>query len=138
MSAEVEGVGAPTPISRDEKLRRAWTIQVVGGETDLSLADWLYLHGHSTVRPARHIPPRMEDENGLVDGVFIFHDVRMAGVTLEVVPMTTGNVEFTIEVDGKDGHYTTIHHLDRMDLVRALLHDFHYSPERGGPADDQD
>lgn len=130
------GVEAPTPLPKEERMRRAWTIQVVGGDTDLSFAEWMYLHGHSNERPARHIPPRMVDDNGLVDGVFIFHDANTSGVTLEVVPMSTGNIEFTIEVDGKDGHFTTLHHLDRADLIRAVLHDFHYSPERGGPADD--
>lgn len=136
ISREAEGVEAPTPLPKEERMRRAWTIQVVGGDTDLSFAEWMYLHGHSNERPARHIPPRMVDDNGLVDGVFIFHDANTSGVTLEVVPMSTGNIEFTIEVDGKDGHFTTLHHLDRADLIRAVLHDFHYSPERGGPADD--
>lgn len=121
------------PIHQEE-LRRAWTVQVVAGDTDLSLADWLHLHGPSKVRPARHIPPYM-NETG--DGVFIFHDVHIHGCELEVVPQASGNVELTVSLDG-DGYFTTLSHLDRADLIRALLHDFHYSPERGGPHDTQD
>lgn len=124
-------IGTPTPLEYQERLRRAWTIQVVGGDTDLSLADWLYLHGHSKVRPARHTPPDLDPENG----TFTFHDVHITGCTLEVVPQLSGNVEITVAY-GDDGHFTTLHHLDRADLIRALLHDFHYSPERGGPNDD--
>lgn len=126
------GVEPPTPLSRSEKLRRAWTVQVVGGDTDLSLADWLYLHGHSNQRPARHTPPVMNEE----DGIFWFHDVHIEGAMLEVVPQTTGNVELTINYGPDDGYMLTLSHLDRADLIRALLHDFHYSPERGGPNDE--
>lgn len=79
----------------------------------------------------------MEDERGIVDGVFTFFDVHLGEYyTLEVVPQTTGNVEITIgsaEVD--DGRMFTLSQLDRADLIRALLHDFHYSPEKGGPND---
>lgn len=83
-------------------------------------------------RPARHTPPRMEDENGLVDGVFRFYGTHSdLGGYMEVIPMTTGNVEFEV-----GDTIFNLSHLDRMDLVRALLHDFHYSPERGGPNDD--
>jgi hypothetical protein len=130
---EFMGVEAPTP-TMEERQRRAWTVQVVAGDTDLSLADWLHLHGLSKVRPGRHTPPYLNEND---DGVFTFHDVHITGCTLEVVPQQSGNVEITVDFDG-DGYFTTLHHLDRMDLVRALLHDFHYSPERGGPNDDQD
>ena len=135
------GVEAPTPrreVSKEEAIRRAWTIHVVGGSTDLSFAEWKYLHGHSNERPARHTPPRMEDDNGLVDGVFVFHGTHSdLGGQMEVVPMTTGNVEFTISSDDsqQDGLVFNLSHLDRADMLRALLHDFHYSPERGGPND---
>jgi hypothetical protein len=114
-----------------EELRRAWTIQVVGGDTDLSLADWLHLHGHSSHRPARHTPPDLDHEGG----VFTFNDVFITGNTMEVVPQLSGNVEFTLDYDG-DGHLFSLHHLDVADLLRAALHNFHYSPERGGPQDD--
>lgn len=85
----------------------------------------------------RHKPPRMEDERGMVDGVFEFYDVDYYAAvplsntaSMEVVPQTTGNVEITL------GDSTfTLSHLDRADLIRALLHDFHYSPEKDGPHD---
>lgn len=141
ISREAEGVEAPTPLPKEERMRRAWTIQVVGGDTDLSFAEWKYLHGHSNERPARHKPPRMEDDNGLVDGVFEFYDVDYYNphpdltctASMEVVPMTTGNVEFTV-----GDTLFTLSHLDRADMLRALLHDFHYSREIGGPGDDDD
>jgi hypothetical protein len=85
-----------------------------------------------------HTPPRMENANGLTDGVFTFHDTHIQGATLEVVPQTTGNVEISITYGPDDGYLFTLHHLDRADLLRALLHDFHYSPERGGPHDETD
>ena len=84
--------------------------------------------------PPLHVPPIMNDNE---DGIFLFHDRHHgAGYTMEVVPQTTGNVEITIEEPGGEGHLFTLSHLDRADLLRALLHDFHYSPERGGPNDD--
>lgn len=66
------------------------------------------------------------------DGVFRFYGTHSGlGGQMEVVPVDTGNVEFTV------GHRIfSLSHLDRADLIRALLHDFHYSPERGGPNDD--
>jgi hypothetical protein len=87
----------------------------------------------------RHTPPRMEDERGLTDGVFIFHGTHSdLGGQMEVVPMVSGNVEFTISSDAsqQDGLVFSLSHLDRLDLVRALLHDLHYSPETGGPDND--
>lgn len=131
LSRRAEGVVTPTPDSETMK-RRAWAVQVVAGETDTSFQEWKYLHGHSNERPPRHTPPYMNDDD---NGVFTFHDVHITGCTLEVVPQESGNVEITVDYNG-DGHFATLHHLDRMDLVRALLHDFHYSPERGGPNDD--
>lgn len=90
-------------------------------------------------QPTLHTPPRMEDERGLTDGVFIFHGTHSdLGGQMEVVPMTTGNVEFTISPSGNTdyGIVFNLSHLDRLDLIRALLHDFHYSPETGGPDND--
>lgn len=137
-----EGVGGSTPLPKEERMRRAWTIQVVGGDTDLSFAEWKYLHGHSNERPARHTPPRMEDPlTGGPDGVFIFYGTHSdLGGQLEVVPMSTGNVEFTISDDESQqgGLVFSLSHLDRADMLRALLHDFHYSREIGGPGDDDD
>ena len=93
--------------------------------------DCLRLLRGSNPRPL-HAPPRMEDENGLTDGVFIFYDIHETDLwNMEVVPQVTGNVEITI-----GEQLFTLSHLDRADMIRALLHDFHYSPERGGPADD--
>lgn len=141
ISREAEGVEAPTPLPKEERMRRAWSIQVVGGDTDLSFAEWKYLHGHSNERPARHTPPRMEDDNGLVDGTFIFYGTHSdLGGELEVVPMQSGNVEFTISsADAANGGLVfNLSHLDRADMLRALLHDFHYSREIGGPGDDDD
>lgn len=90
--------------------------------------------GGLEAQPPRHTPPLM-NENG--DGIFLFHDVHLgAGYTLEVVPQVSGNVEITIEDAAMNGHLFTLSHLDRADLLRALLHDFHYSPERGGPHDE--
>lgn len=118
--------------------RRQWTVECVAGDTDLGLLDWLREKlgvGGST---PRHKPPRMEDERGMVDGVFEFYDVDYYAAvplsntaSMEVVPQTTGNVEITL----CDSTFT-LSHLDRADLIRALLHDFHYSTERGGPNDD--
>lgn len=91
------------------------------------------MNGGSEPRP-RHTPPRMVDENGLTDGVFTFYDTHETdNWTMEVVPQTTGNVEITI---GES--LFTLNHLDRADMLRALLHDFHYSPERGGPDGETD
>jgi hypothetical protein len=80
--------------------------------------------------PQLHTPPNMDDNE---DGVFTFYDaVEGSDWYMQVVPMPVGgNVEFTV-----GEQLFTLSHLDRADLIRALLHDFHYSPERGGPADD--
>lgn len=121
----------PLPTPR-EKMRRDWTVAAVGGDTDLGFEDWA--KGVGTPTPF-HKPPRMEDDNGLVDGVFTFHDVHLTGNEMEVVPQQSGNVEITIG-DESEGKMFTLSHLDRADMLRALLHDFHYSPERGGPSDD--
>jgi hypothetical protein len=129
-----------TPVSQEERMRdqrRQWTIEAAAGDTDLGLIDWLKEKlGVGAPTPHKlHTPPRMEGVDGVIDGVFIFHDRFIEGNTLEVVPQSTGNVELTIEYDGS-ARFLTLHHSDRADLLRALLHDFHYSPERGGPADD--
>lgn len=129
------------PLDEQELAFRRWAVAVVGGETVLSFADFRSVERGVGVPTHLRKPPRMEDSNGLVDGVFIFYDVdhnhpdeRFRNeYDLEVVPQNTGNVEVTCA-----GTVITIAHSDRMDLVRALLHDFHYSPERGGPNDDQD
>ena len=144
------------PLDEREEAFRRWAIAVVGGETVLSYADWCHLErnpGTTRVIPLTlaeynaagvgtptplHVPPRMEDERGMTDGVFVFTDVHLGeGYTLEVVPQLSGNVEITISKpeDGtpEDGHLFTLSHCDRADLFRALLHEFHYSPERGGP-----
>lgn len=183
-------------VSPQEQMRRKWTVAVVGGDTNLSFADWSRttnpsrgdtfhmattenwarpmcgatlskwvspspVHDERRVNcpdclnllsrlaekegqgvggptPQLHTPPRMEDDNGLTDGVFIFHGTHSdLGGQMEVVPMTTGNVEFTISSDEsqKDGLVFSLSHLDRADMLRALLHDFHYSPEKDGPHD---
>jgi hypothetical protein len=92
--------------------------------------------------PRLHTPPRMENDNGHIDGVFIFHDVHIEGCTLEVVPQLSGNVEVTVayKEDGtpEDGALFTLSLFDRVNLLQALLHEFHYGPEVGGPGDDQD
>lgn len=108
-------------------------------EQPVSLTEFLDTKGVETPTPQRHKPPRMEDANGLNDGVFIFYGTHSdLGGEMEVVPMTSGNVEFTIAPNSSqsDGLVFSLSHLDRADLIRALLHDFHYSPERGGPNDD--
>lgn len=103
--------------------------------------DCLELMGRGVATPTPqklHTPPRMVDENGLNDGVFLFHGTHSdIGGVMEVVPMATGNVEFTISANDEhqEGMVFNLSHLDRADLIRALLHDFHYSPERGGPND---
>lgn len=182
-------------ITEQEQRRRKWTVAVVGGDTNLSFADWsratspgqiLHLahpetvgrplcgasltkwvsplpthderrvncpeclnilsrdaEGVGTPTPKLHTPPRMEDERGMTDGVFIFTDVHLGeGYTLEVVPQLSGNVELTISKpeDGtpEDGHMFSLSLFDRVNLLQALLHEFHYGPEVGGPADDQD
>lgn len=128
------------PVTQEERMadqRRQWTIEAAAGDTDLGLIDWLKEKlGIGSPTP-RHTPPRMEDERGMTDGVFIFTDVHHGeGYTLEVVPQLSGNVEITLESsEVDDGRMFTLHHLDRADLLRALLHDFHYSPERFGPND---
>lgn len=86
----------------------------------------------------RRTPPRMTDGNDLTDGVFIFHDTFIESASMEVVPQLSGNVEITISYGPDDGYMLTLSHLDRADLLRALLHDFHYSPERGGPQHDHE
>lgn len=89
--------------------------------------------GVGTPTPRLTKPPEMNDND---TGEFVFYDVDYdervnPRLTMEVVPQTTGNVEIEI-----DGALFTLSHLDRADLIRALLHDFHYSPERGGPNDE--
>ena len=117
-------------------LRRKWTVACVGGDTDLGFDDWMVKEGVGVPTP-KHTPPRMEDDNGLTDGAFAFYDVHIPGNELEIVPQQSGNVEITIG-DESEGRFFTLSHLDRADMIRALLHDFHYSPERGGPSDDND
>lgn len=91
----------------------------------------LYPNGGSDHHPPLHVPPIMNDNE---DGIFLFTDRHHGdGFTMEVVPQLSGNVEITIEEPGGEGHLFTLSHLDRADLLRALLHEFHYSPERGGP-----
>jgi hypothetical protein len=123
-------------ISQLEAKRRQWTIAVVGGDTNLGFEEWMEAKGVGT--PTLHRPPRMEDDNGLVDGVFVFYNTedKGSGQDMEVVPMTTGNVEFTISGGLDGGLVFNLKHCDRADLIRALLHDFHYSREIGGPQDD--
>lgn len=121
--------------------RRQWTIEAVAGDTDLGLIDWLKEKlGVGGPTPRLHTPPRMEDERGMTDGVFIFHDVHIEGCTLEVVPQLSGNVEITVayKEDGtpEDGALFSLSLFDRVNLLQALLHEFHYGPEIGGPADD--
>ena len=123
--------GYDEQLHRDQ--RRRWTIECVAGDTDLGYMDWLR-QKLGVGQPTLHNPPYMNDMN---DGVFRFHgthsDIRGE---MEVIPMTTGNVEFEIrDNDSGKGMIFNLSHLDRMDLVRALLHDFHYSPEQGGPND---
>ncbi|UOK18413.1 hypothetical protein SEA_BRUHMOMENT_97 [Arthrobacter phage BruhMoment] len=129
--------------SQREKMRRDWTVACVAGDTELGFTEWMREElGGSEVRPL-HQPPKM---NEIDDGIFRFYDVDWNAahplttrMSMEVVPQTTGNVEITLDADGNaDDLMITLSHLDRMDLVRALLHDFHYSPERGGPHDDND
>lgn len=129
----------------------AMGVQASSNRDDVNCADCLALMRSSVTCPAcldlinyqpqepalttRHVPPYMNDAD---DGVFRFHGAHSdLGGEMEVIPMTTGNVEFEVRdtVSGK-GMIFNLHHLDRADLIRALLHDFHYSPERGGPADD--
>lgn len=109
-------------------------------EKPITLTEFLDPRGVGAPTPHRHKPPRMEDGLGMVDGVFIFHDVHLGkDYTLEVVPQLSGNVELTVsgpdDAGTEDGRMFSLSHLDRADLIRALLHDFHYSPERGGPND---
>lgn len=81
----------------------------------------------------KHTPPNMNDHE---DGVFTFFDVHLGQrYTMEVVPQLSGNVEITVGTPG-DGTMFSLSHLDRADLLRALLHNFHYSPEVGGPSAD--
>lgn len=122
-----------------EQHRRDWTVAAVAGDTELGFTDWLKEKllgvGPSTPTlnlPNCHRPPSMS-EGG--DGVFIFYDVHIEGCSMEVVPQTTGNVEITVAYGADDGYLFTLSHLDRADLFRALLHDFHYSPEKDGPND---
>lgn len=98
-------------------------------ETPITLGEY-WAAGQGVGAPTPHTPPEMDD-----GGIFTFTDVHIEGATLEVVPQATGNVEITISYGPDDGYMLTLHHLDRADLIRALLHDFHYSPERGGPDD---
>jgi hypothetical protein len=56
------------------------------------------------------------------DGTFVFHGTHSdLGGEMEVVPMSTGNVEFTV-----GDSIFSLAYRDRMNLVRALLHDFRY------------
>lgn len=130
---KLSGVFKDLPIR--EQLRRRWTVACVGGETEQGFTDWLNDQGGSEPRPL-HSPPIMNDNE---DGVFRFYGTHSdLGGEMEVIPMTTGNVEFGVrDTASGAGLIFNLSHLDRIDLVRALLHDFHYSPERGGP-DDQD
>ena len=75
----------------------------------------------------RQKPPLMNEAD---DGVFEFYDVHYPQSRMEVAPQLSGNVE----IDFNDAVFT-LSHLDRADLIRALLHDFHYSPEKDGPHD---
>jgi hypothetical protein len=101
--------------------------------SEVTCSDCLELiQGVGTPTPL-HTPPEMGDAEGNDDGVFTFTDTHIQGCTMEVVPQTSGNVEITVSYGPDDGYMFTLHHLDRADLLRALLHDFHYSPERGGP-----
>lgn len=122
---------AETPVICGVKAENATSKQ-----KHVTCADCLTLMGVGATTP-RQKPPYMNDKD---DGVFEFYDVDYyaappftSTVSLEVVPQTTGNVEIIC-----GGTMFTLSHLDRADLIRALLHDFHYSPERGGPNDDQD
>lgn len=133
------------PDNYDEMLhrdqRRAWTVECVAGFTDLGFTDWMRQKLGVGASTPSHKPPVMNDKD---DGIFTFYDVDWRAaeplttrVSLEVVPQTTGNVEMVIDADGNaDALLFTLSHADRMNLVRALLHDFHYSPERGGPNED--
>lgn len=122
----------PPPVPPVEELRRRWTVACVAGETNLGFAEWMI--GREGVGAATpHKPPLMNERD---NGVFEFYDVDFYNdkpCSLEVVPQTTGNVEITL-----GDTFFNLSHLDRADMIRALLHDFHYSPERGGPNDDQD
>ena len=130
-------------MSYREAARRQWTIACVGGDTELGFAEWMREVGVGPSTPTLHIPPRMEDERGMVDGVFVFTDIHLgAGYTMEVVPQLSGNVEVTLSGpdDGttEDGILFTLSLFNRADVMKAFLHEFHYGPEVGGPADDQD
>jgi len=94
----------------------------------LALVEWV---GEPTPIPGCQRPPQMGTE--FDDGVFIFYDIHHEQSEMEVVPQISGNVEITI-----GDTLFTLSHLDRMDLVRALLHDFHYSPEQDGPHEHND
>ena len=123
-------------VTQEERMRdqrRQWTIEAAAGDTDLGLIDWLREKLGVGPSTPLHTPPEMGDASGDDDGVFTFHDTYHRENPLEVVPQLSGNVEITL-----GGTLFTLHHLDRADLIRALLHEFHYSPERGGPQDDQD
>lgn len=92
------------------------------------------------VRPSvrLHRPPDMEHTSA---GVFVFYGTHSdTGGQMEVVPMVSGNVEFTISSDAsqRDGLVFNLAHLDRANLIRALLHNFNYSRGRDGyrPGDD--
>lgn len=115
----------PTP---EQQYRRDWTVAAVAGDTDLGFEDWKIEQGVGAPTP-NHTPPRMVDGNGLTDGIFEFYDDSTER-TLDVRPTPDGSVRIDM-----DGSIFNLHHLDRADLIRALLHDFHYSPERGGPHD---
>lgn len=125
---------SPMPVFDERRVNCPDCINILSREAE---------EGVGTPTPQRHTPPRMEDSNGLVDGVFVFYGTHSdLGGQMEVVPQESGNVEFTISADEsqQEGLGFSLSHLDRADLIRALLHDFHYSPERGGPGsvDDPD
>lgn len=104
------GVGTPTPMKLSGVMATSPEMKAL--EREIS---------------RRQTPPHLNEND---DGVFTFYDVHESdNWTLEVVPQEpSGNVEITIG----EGLFT-LSHLDRMDLVRALLHGFHYSAEIGGP-----
>ncbi|QWY81384.1 hypothetical protein SEA_RIZWANA_87 [Arthrobacter phage Rizwana] len=74
----------------------------------------------------RHEPPYLNDND---DNLWVFYDQRNPfDPNLRVSALADGHLQVSL---GEQNF--RLHHLDRMDLVRALLHDFHYSPETGGP-----
>ncbi|ALY10873.1 hypothetical protein WILDE_91 [Arthrobacter phage Wilde] len=74
-----------------------------------------------------HVPPILNEKD---DNLWLFHDRMESDVELIVQNAERGHA--VLVLNGETFH---LHHLDRLDLVRALLHDLHYSPEVGGPHD---